>query len=302
MNHCYDNRQFPASLPQLGWARRQWAALLAMAILLVGAAPTAALTINRQFVASGDMFPLTSIMAGDAPANTAGGGTIQDIFDTAADWWEQEILDPHVTTIRFGWASLDTTAQAQMEAPLPFTQGDILFDNDGSTKWFMDQTPHINEEYNTFGEYEGYLGGDMLINLGRVYFNAMGDAVDRHDLLTVAKHQLGHALGVAHGFPPDLMPVPTLTITAPRPHAGISVPTLLSGHIDIPPGLMFPIIDLGERKMPSDVDILVAAERSGFSNLNSAPVVAAPSPTAFWMGVALLTAVCAGVVYRPTAR
>ena len=91
-----------------------------------------------------------------------------------------------------------------------------LDSSDGSTVWFVDATPHENEEYPTFTPSSGDLGGGT-VNIGRVYSDATGDAAGRHDLLTAAKQQIGHALGVVNGFPPNLLPVPTLMITAPRP-------------------------------------------------------------------------------------
>ncbi len=73
----------------------RWTTIAVALLLAMGAVQDAsALTIVRNF------------SGGAAPGNAAGGGNLRDIFNTAADWWEEAILDSHIVAIDFSWAPL----------------------------------------------------------------------------------------------------------------------------------------------------------------------------------------------------
>src|SRR5262245_27325282 len=65
------------------------------------------LTIIRNYVEPGQPFVGGGI-AGPAPVtNITGSGNLVDIFNAAADWWEEAIQDDHTVTIDYGWSPLD---------------------------------------------------------------------------------------------------------------------------------------------------------------------------------------------------
>jgi hypothetical protein len=74
--------------------------------------------------------------------------------------------------------------------------GIILFDNSGSVKFYLDPTPESNEEYRRRTEEYQDLGGGM-INVARLYSAPTGEAAGHTDLLSVALHEIGHALGMS---------------------------------------------------------------------------------------------------------
>ena len=244
---------------------RQKAVLLAsLAIGLAALTPSAsALTIVRNFA------------GGAAPGNTAGGGNLVTLFNAAADRWEAAILDAHVVTINFSWGAQSGGTLAahslvtQGGAPNRETAGNIVFDNDGSSLWFMDATPLNNSEFTTYTESSANFGGGTM-NTGKVYTGATGDAVGRFDLLTTAIHEIGHALGLSGANTAfqagngDL----DVDVTAPRPFAGSSIPTVSGAHLDIVTSMMYPFANSGERKDLSVADIIANAQISQFTNLN----------------------------------
>ena len=65
-----------------------------------------ALTIIRQHIPSGQSFEFDGLQvtAGSAPTNTIGEGNLSEVFQAAADSWEQAIQDDHTVTIQFGWS------------------------------------------------------------------------------------------------------------------------------------------------------------------------------------------------------
>lgn len=238
--------------------------------------PASALTINRTF------------FGGVASTTTVGGGSIVDVFNTAADWWEASILDTHTLNIDFGWADIagTTLANASTFDSIRVLNGIIQFDSTG-TDWFLDATPTDNAEYDSFAETSEDLGGGT-VNTSREFTATTGDAFNNFDLLTVAAHEIGHLLGILD-FIANPLPNPLL-ITSPRPFAGTEIDTVATGgghlsNVSYPNTLMNPFVSRSIRRYQSEIDILAAAERSNFTELNldplAAPIaVAEPAPLA----------------------
>jgi hypothetical protein len=214
-------------------------------------------------------------IGGIAPGNTAGAGSLVSLFNAAADRWEDSILDTHVVTISFGWAARSGGLQAshltvgQGGAPNRETSGLILFDNDGSSAFFMDATPFDNSEFASFTSLSRDLGGGMM-NTGLLFASATGFAADRFDLYSIALHEIGHALGLSAGNSSFIAGNIDLDIdvVGPLPFAGSIIPTVSGAHLDLSTSLMSPSLSVGLRKGISAVDLLANAQISRFTSLN----------------------------------
>jgi len=258
-----NHRQKTPTKSRVRPVRRCGCTLLLVLGLAVAAPPAGALTINASFVAAGSSFP-NGNTATAAPTTTAGGGSLQGVFATAASYWEKAILSPGTVTIDFGWAGLTGNVLATT-----FTGGGttsfIEFNSAGTSPLFLDATPAANSEYTTFTPSSANLGGGT-VNTGRVFTGATGAASGRYDLLSVALHEIGHALGFT---PSSGAPV---VVTNPLPNAGTSIPTTTTGHIDITTAELYPSLPPSERKLLTGVDILGVAQLAGYKSVDLNPV------------------------------
>ena len=247
-------------------------------VTLLAAIPEVeALTIVRNFT------------GGNPPPRTVGEGNLVDIFNAAADLWEEAILDDHTLTIDYRWSPrsgniLATYSPINRQNTFPFreTFGIVRFDNDDRFSWFLDPTPYQNEEYLTFSETTRNFGaGD--INTGRIYRNPVGDALGQFDLFTIALHEIGHGLNILSSnfaFGTDTRFDRDIDVEAPRPFPGSEIPTTPTGggHIDNSSTVMYPFISPNQRKLLSEADIIASAEVSNFTNINLNPQQIPPQP------------------------
>jgi hypothetical protein len=221
---------------------------------------------------------VTRSVGGANPANASGGGNLDDIMDAAARIWESAYSDPMVLTIYYGWGPSSGEAGTHTLQEIDSTgreiSGLILFDNSGKIPFYLDPTPAVNEEYGRRTEEYQDLGNG-LINVARVFTHASGAAAGRIDLLSVALHEIGHALGMssANSLFRGQSANGILTISQHYPFAGSMVPLAYNNsgivpHFDAAEmayGSVMSGINADERRLPSELDVLANAQVSGFT-------------------------------------
>jgi len=273
--------------------------------------------------AAGDKLTINLVnKGGDAPADAVGGGTFAKVIRAAADWWENSIAVNHTVTIEFGWSgTLDAdtlgghTLVSQGGTPNRETAGTIFLNN--TVDWFIDNTPHEDSEFDIkttkvsdlsnadkASFFSGDVPDDLVIGRGGAAMTA-SLAVGRFDLLSVVKHELGHALGLSSAHDTfqtqnqdgdvdidlnDFTIADNSGLDADDLDNVFAVGTRNGAHLDPPTSLMFPTIDTGERRLMSHIDILANAAISDFGSIDLNPVHV-PLPPAAWVGLAMLGAV-----------
>ena len=94
----------------------------------------------------------------------------------------------------------------------------------------------------------------------------------RTDLLTIAEHEIGHALGLASG---NTASSDQFYVTPPRPFAGLEIYARAGEHLFSSTALMGRLLqDEDERVLISGLDVLAEAQISQFADPNLDPYAA----------------------------
>ena len=172
--------------------------------LFFGSAANADLTINLTFDNS------AAPADGDAILGGATQTQANAVIQHAANVWETVFAgstssiswatNGNLTqNIAVGWVNQSGTTLATGGTSFfqsgEWASGSLNFDNDGSSQFFVDSTPLDSVEWNQFSARDIAFAG-VDVNAERVHYDAPAGVVrDNSDMLTIAIHEIGHALG-----------------------------------------------------------------------------------------------------------
>jgi hypothetical protein len=266
--------------------RGLWTAIVWLALVSADARALTIVGVNLGF--------------GVPPEASAGGGSLDAVFASAAGLWERAIHDEHTVTIQYSWGRLaDFLGYA-----IPFEEdgravgGTLFLTNAPDVTWFLDATPDGDEEFGPRADTSADYGGGGAMNVGRVHEAVAADAVAGYDLFSVLLHEIGHTLGVVDGFTGFLDETADgdVDVAAPLPFAGASIPLSDPDHLESPAS-MYGFFGRGERRLLSAADVLAMAQVNGFAAVDLDPA-RVPEPAT----LALVALGLAGLlVHRPAA-
>jgi len=268
----------------------------------------------------------------DAPANGSailGGGNLADaqsVIQKAGDYWESVFANSSSSigwstnvggtltqNISVGWGAqtgptLASGGTGWYLSDGRWSSGALTWDNDGSSEFYVDTDLTNSSEWNGASTRDKTFNG-VDINVERVHYDAPAGTVrDNTDMLTVAIHEIGHALGFLGSFPAyaasDAGSDNDIDITSGAFNGaqididgghtdfqiqtpGTDFPYNPGGGsffplVDYYPNVMGPSVTTGTRKLLSEADIAIVAEFLEFdmSTVNFNPTLSVvPEPS-----------------------
>ncbi|MBK8907549.1 MAG: hypothetical protein IPM60_06515 [Rhodospirillales bacterium] len=224
-------------------------ALLTAGALMLMTTPAFSLSIELNQVKYGQTFPLAGGKAGGVPKGYSGGGSLGGVMKNAEQVWETAITDKDRVLLNFGWGTLEYKVLGQ--TTVSGKKATLVFNNK-RRDWFIDKTPFKNQEFGPLRTKRATIDGKTM-NSAR-YNKALsgGPADDRFDLVTVARHEVGHGVGASFHLKAEIK--------------------------NLDQALLVPSLPPGMRRDITTVDAWATADQAGHDSYHQYRVYATPLP------------------------